>query len=601
MDNAQQTQTLYLNDAFQKTASATVLDIKTEGNTTHLFLDKTLFYPQGGGQASDKGAIRGSQGTFLVSHVSFNGGLIRHTGKLEGIVTVGEIVQLELDWEWRYLQMQQHTAGHLVDIAVKRILPDAIAINGEHGIKKECSVEYSTEIQPEMLEKVQAETNKVILENLPITFEFTTKEELEKKGLSFPYQLPSNKQLRIMYVGGQFPLPDGGTQLLSTGESWNIRIKSIEKRNNSSFIVYAVEKPAQKIETSKKVEQSAKNITLEAFQQSADIILEKSKTFTSDEIVDKILSKKGDLAGLMQMLPQVETDQKKIAGKIANELKKSLLVLVKKASVAHTLDLDLTAPLSAQKKGHVHPISSAMNEITRIFERIGFMHVRYPEVDWEWYPFDSLNMPKDHPARDEWETFLVDSPYYHPQLGKMVLTPHTSNGQVREMQRLESKPPIRMINIARCYRRQADVTHTEMFHQFEGLVVDKGITIQHLKGTIDHFAREFYGPGARSRIRPFHFMFTEPSFEVDFSCTLCDGTGFIKGERCRFCKSGWHEVGGAGMVHPNVLKAGGINPNEYTGFAFGWGIERTYTLRKGLKLDDIRLLYSGNVSFLKQF
>jgi phenylalanyl-tRNA synthetase alpha chain len=183
----------------------------------------------------------------------------------------------------------------------------------------------------------------------------------------------------------------------------------------------------------------------------------------------------------------------------------------------------------------------------------------------------------------------------------MVLTPHTSNGQVREMQRLKSTPPIRMINIARCYRRQADVTHTEMFHQFEGLVVDKGITIQHLKGTIDHFAREFYGPNAKSRIRPFHFMFTEPSFEVDFSCTICNGTGKIDGEKCRFCKSGWHEVGGAGMVHPNVLKAGGIDPNIHTGFAFGWGIERTYTLREGLKLDDIRLLYSGDLPFLEQF
>jgi len=242
-----------------------------------------------------------------------------------------------------------------------------------------------------------------------------------------------------------------------------------------------------------------------------------------------------------------------------------------------------------------------MNEITRIFEKIGFIRVRYPEVDWEWYPFDSLNMPKNHPARDEWETFIVQNEYIHPTLGKIVLTPHTSNGQVREMQRLHSTPPVRMINIARCYRRQADVTHTEMFHQFEGLVVDKGITIQHLKGTIDHFAKEFYGPHAKSRIRPFHFQFTEPSFEVDFSCTICDGTGKIGNEKCRFCKSGWHEVGGAGMVHPNVLKAGGIDPEEYTGFAFGWGIERTYTLREGLKVDDIRMLYNGDMRFLEQF
>lgn len=291
--------------------------------------------------------------------------------------------------------------------------------------------------------------------------------------------------------------------------------------------------------------------------------------------------------------------------------------------------------------GHVHPISQAMNEITHIFEKIGFTRVRYPEVDWDWYVFESLNMPPDHPARDEWETFFVTDPDFaskneaksagtsypagtkrkrdessvqpsydpanprqrHPDLlgGKIVMTTHTSNGQVREMERLGGEPPIRMINIARCYRRQQDATHTQMFHQFEGLVVDKGINIQHLKGTLDYFAEQFYGPGTKSRIRPFHFQFTEPSFEVDFSCHICGGTGKKDGQKCRFCKSGWHEVGGAGMVHPNVLKAGGIDPDEYTGFAFGWGIERTYTLKEGLNIDDIRLLYSGDLRFLEQF
>jgi phenylalanyl-tRNA synthetase alpha chain len=152
-----------------------------------------------------------------------------------------------------------------------------------------------------------------------------------------------------------------------------------------------------------------------------------------------------------------------------------------------------------------------------------------------------------------------------------------------------------MLNIAKCYRRQQDVTHTAMFHQFEGLVIDKGINIQHLKGTLDYFARKFYGPGNKSRIRPFMFKFTEPSFEVDFSCVHCSGDG------CRFCKSGWHEVGGAGMVHPNVLKAGGFDPEKYTGFAFGWGIERVYTLKPGLHLDDIRPLYSNHLDFLNQF
>lgn len=175
-----------------------------------------------------------------------------------------------------------------------------------------------------------------------------------------------------------------------------------------------------------------------------------------------------------------------------------------------------------------------------------------------------------------------------------MLTPQTSSGQVREMQRL-GKPPVRMINIAKCYRRQSDVTHTAMFHQFEGLVVDKGISISHLKGVTDYFVENFYGPGRKTRLRPFHFQFTEPSFEVDINCGICLGKG------CRVCKSGWHELGGAGMVHPNVLRAGGIDPKIYSGFAFGWGVERTYMMKAGAKIDDNRLMYSTDMRFLEQF
>jgi phenylalanyl-tRNA synthetase alpha chain len=349
----------------------------------------------------------------------------------------------------------------------------------------------------------------------------------------------------------------------------------------------------------------------------------------TDQLRTKYLGKKGAFNTLAKGLATLSPEDKKVAGQELNELKKSFEdQLATHQDPAGTQTIDLTMPgESTHKLGHTHPVSQAMTEITRIFERIGFTRSRYPEVDWDWYVFESLNMPPDHPARDEWETFFVDAPdttqtvaydpndprRRHPDLigGKLVMTTHTSNGQVREMERLLSQPPIRMINIARCYRRQQDATHTQMFHQFEGLVVDKGITIQHLKGTLDYFAEAFYGPGTKSRIRPFHFQFTEPSFEVDFSCHICGGTGEISTAadathpatktKCKFCKSGWHEVGGAGMVHPNVLKAGGIDPTQYTGFAFGWGVERTYTLKEGLNIDDIRLLYSGDLRFLEQF
>jgi phenylalanyl-tRNA synthetase alpha chain len=182
----------------------------------------------------------------------------------------------------------------------------------------------------------------------------------------------------------------------------------------------------------------------------------------------------------------------------------------------------------------------------------------------------------------------------------MVLTPHTSNAQVRELQR--GAFPVRMISIGKTYRRQSDVTHAPMSHQFEGLYVDKGVAITHLRGVLDYFAKSFFGPDRKTRLRPFHFRFTEPSFEIDISCGVCGGTGLgADRQKCRVCKRGWLELGGAGMVHPNVLKAGGVDPKKYSGFAFGWGVERTYMMKEGMRLDDIRLLYKNDIRFLKQF
>lgn len=310
------------------------------------------------------------------------------------------------------------------------------------------------------------------------------------------------------------------------------------------------------------------------------------------------LGRKGSINQVIQNLKDLPPSEKAVMGRLINDVKTAVedALTARAQDLAHSKHrewLDPSIPGAEPQRGHIHLVTQAIEEITGIFEKIGFVRARYPEVEWDWFAFESLNMPKEHPARDEWETFFVDSPE-DKKWGKMVLTPHTSSGQAREMMR-RKLPPIRMINIAKCYRRQSDVTHIPMFHQFEGLVIDKGINIAHLKGTIDHFAKAFYGPTAVSRIRPFHFMFTEPSFEVDFSCVHCNGRG------CRFCKSGWHEVGGAGMVHPNVLKAGGINPKEYTGFAFGWGVERAQLLKPGIELDDIRILYSTDLRYLKQF
>lgn len=345
-------------------------------------------------------------------------------------------------------------------------------------------------------------------------------------------------------------------------------------------------------------------------EQSAEAAIHGTKTTAElEQAIIKYLGRKGDLTKLLEKIGTLSEGERKPYGEAVNRAKKSIetaIDLHKQKLQAESYKqlalnewIDVSRPGANPPQGHLHLVTQAINEITHIFERLGFNRIRHPEVEWDWYAFESLNMPADHPARDEWETFFIDAPF-DQKFGKMVLTPHTSSGQVRQMQK--KKLPIRMINISKCFRRQSDVSHVPMFHQFEGLLVDKNVSITHLKGVLDYFAGQFFGPNRKTRLRPFHFRFTEPSFEVDISCGVCDGTGKLAdGAKCRLCKTGWLELGGAGMTHPNVLRAGGIDPSKYSAFAFGWGVERTAMMRSGLQIDDIRILYKNDLRFLKQF
>lgn len=324
--------------------------------------------------------------------------------------------------------------------------------------------------------------------------------------------------------------------------------------------------------------------------ESAKVIKDLEKTYV------ELFGKDGLVTNLTKQIADIQPKDRATFGQTVNAAKREIEeYFAKKRSALSAgrlaIPIDITAPGVKQPLGHLHLVSQAIEEIVTIFTKLGFTLQSYPEIDWDWYAFESLNMPKNHPARDEWETFFVKGPA-KPHLGSQVLTPHTSNGQVREMERVK-KPPIRMINISRCYRRQIDVSHTPMFHQFEGLLIDQNVSIANLRGTLDFFVTNFFGQERKSRLRPYHFRFTEPSFEVDVTCAICKGTG------CHLCKSGWLELGGAGMIHPKVLKAGGIDSTKYTGFAFGWGIERTIAMKTNI--DDIRLLYQNDMRFLEQF
>lgn len=319
-----------------------------------------------------------------------------------------------------------------------------------------------------------------------------------------------------------------------------------------------------------------------------------------EELRIHYLGRKGEVTQLLKELPKMSVSDKKDYGVLLNDTKKAIEQAINSQFARLSAGnsqfdsgkewLDVTVPGEKLPQGHLHLITQTIREISQIFEKIGFYRVRYPEVEWDWYAFGGLNMPPNHPARDDWETFFIEG-LNSKKYGVGVLTPHTSSGQLREMGK--SKPPIRMLNIAKCYRRQTDVSHAVMFYQFEGLVIDKGINITHLKGTLDYFVKQYFGPDRKSRIRPFHFQFTEPSFEVDVTCIICHGKG------CRACKEGWMELGGSGMVHPTVLKNGGIDPEKYSGFAWGWGVERLLMMRYGIP--DIRFLFESDLRFLKQF
>ena len=353
---------------------------------------------------------------------------------------------------------------------------------------------------------------------------------------------------------------------------------------------------------------------------AADQAVKEAKTLADLEAVEiRFLGRKGELTSMLKGLAEVGPDERPKLGALANDIKQTIerrLAETRErlagAAINAKLEAeqeDVTEPGVRPPQGHLHIVTQAIREITDIFARVGFTRTRYPEVEWDWFAFEALNMPADHPARDEWETFFcalgasalggMDAPISE-KWGKMILTPHATSGTARIL--AEQKLPIRSINIAKTYRRQMDMTHVPMFHQFDGVYVDKGVGITHLLGIVDYFVKQFFGPTRQVRIRPFHFRFTEPSFELDVSCGVCGGTAKLSnGEKCRTCKQGWLELGGCGLLHPNVLKAAGLDPAEYSGVAFGWGVERTYMMKEGMKLDDIRILYKNDIRFLQQF
>lgn len=307
------------------------------------------------------------------------------------------------------------------------------------------------------------------------------------------------------------------------------------------------------------------------------------------------LGKKGELTKILRGMGALSAEERPLVGKIANTIREGIENELDKAKETikdkelekklQSETIDVTMPGKEIKVGKRHPLTQSMDELKNIFISMGFRVVEGPEVETVYYNFDALNAPKNHPSRDISDTFYINE--------NIILRTQTSPVQVRVMEK--TQPPIKIISLGRCFRNDTpDATHSPMFHQIEGLVVDKGITMGDLKGTLKVFAKNFFGPDTQIKFRPHHFPFTEPSAEVDVTCFKCGGKG------CSVCKeSGWIEVLGAGMVHPNVLKNCGIDPEVYSGFAFGMGIDRLTMQKYGI--DDIRLLFENDMRFINQF
>ncbi len=314
------------------------------------------------------------------------------------------------------------------------------------------------------------------------------------------------------------------------------------------------------------------------------------------ELKVRYLGKKGAMTKVLRGMGQLSPEERPLIGNIANKIKdkletalkeKEFLLKEKEREEIYVKEkIDVTLPGVSSQQGQLHPITLVLNEIKEIFLGMGYIIEEGPEVETDYYNFEALNIPKDHPARDMQDSFYLTE--------ELLLRTHTSPMQARVMEKIAPKLPVRVIVPGKVYRRDDDATHSPMFHQVEGLAIDKNISLSDLKGTLLSFAQQMFGSDKEVRLRPSYFPFTEPSAEVDISCVMCSGKG------CRVCSNtGWLEILGSGMVHPRVLEMSGYNPKEVMGFAFGMGVERIAMLKYGI--DDLRLFYVNDLRMLKQF
>lgn len=574
---------VYLTDSYKKTLETEVVEAGVKGNQSWVILKETIFYPEGGGQPSDQGQIKGVYGNLEVTQVTYNNGRPLHFGKTGGQFKNGDKVEIEINWLRRYRNMQVHSAGHIIHEAVKGLVPEVEPLEGEHG--KHPNIKYKGIVDQLLKEQIESKSNEIIFQNLEITSKFVSREELTGMLTKLPDYLPINKQLRVIQLGSFPATPDGGTQVKNTGEVPPISITSINyDESGDSIISYGVARVESKVE-SVLYEKASVIPEFERLKSEAMPLIEQDADLGSVRL--KLLGKRGLLNEVFKKVLQSEKYNRASVGSAFNQLKleieqefqiRTAAQVVGKKRVEH----DLTLPGTPIPIGLLHPVNAVAREMNEIFHGLGFSVADGPELENDEYNYNRLNLPMDHPARDLQDSLYIKEP-------DILLRTHTSSVEAHIL--AEQKPPYRFVFPGKCYRfENVNASNHMMFYQYQGLAIGERITLANLKSTFDTFLRKFYGEKTKSRFRCKYYPEVEPGVGVDVDCPFCHQKG------CSVCKfRGWIEISGAGMVHPNMLERVGLDPQKYSGFAFGMGLDRVAMTRYGI--NDIRALFNGDLVY----
>lgn len=603
------TEAIYLLKPYEKSVKARIIEYLPDGeNKFNVILDQTVFYPMGGGQPTDQGTLSFSNGNIAkVYQVQVKNGEIWHS--IEGIdsCNVGDEVEAVIDWDRRYKNMKVHSGGHIVDSALvklgyvpKRLEPQ----KGDHGKKPFISYKvidenlksFNTE---ELAKLIEREANFLIEQDLKISWDFTTLDELKVNAVYLQPNLPENKPLRRLNIDTVGSFADGGTIVERASEIGRVKIEKVIIDGEILEVHYSIVESEEKSEKKKAIVE----VTAEMINDMREFLpYEKALTDAENYIRDAIneeeltkiwrgfLGKEGNITKLFKEIKNIPNEKKKNYGILLNDLQDKVSRMVERAkeSLKNATAVDYydkpVAELEVKfpKVGHLHPLTQTTNDLNAIFRSLGFSIMDGPEIETDEYCFQRLNLPLDHPARDLQDSIYIEEP-------NILLRTQTSSIEARVIQ--DFKPPYKVVMPGRVYRNEkVNKSNHFTFHQYQLTVVKEKVSMAELFAIINYMFKTFLGEDTEVRFRCKYYPEVEPGVGPDMKCFNCHGDG------CPVCKGrGWLEMGGAGIIHPNVLKMGGLDPSKWQGYAFGMGLDR-WAMAKH-KITDIRTLLGGNLAY----